>query len=143
MSCKSIQSKLSCYLDGEMSGFEMQSIRSHVGKCHACQSELDGLKSVQMILRGMPVGPEPSNELPLIISKRLVATKRNYLRLGLALTVPAIVLAFVAYPRPVSTKIQDRDLVIHRQLASDQIFDAGTDSTSGASLVHFTTFESR
>jgi predicted anti-sigma-YlaC factor YlaD len=143
MSCKSIQARLSSYLDGEASGPEMQSIRSHVNHCRACQNELEGLKSVQMILRGMPTGPEPSNQLPTVISRKIAETKPNYLRLGLALIVPAVLIAVVAYPRPTSNKIQDRDLVIHRQLASDQIFDAGTDSTSGASLVHYSNFEGR
>jgi anti-sigma factor RsiW len=144
MSCKSIQSKLSAYLDGEMSGTEMQSVRSHVHGCHACQSELDGLKSVQMVLRGLPASPEPSAELPQFIGRNIIKSKRSHLRLGLALAVPAIVLTVISYPRPAAqTNVQDRDLVIHRQLAKDQIFDAGNDSTSGASLVHFANFEDR
>lgn len=141
MSCNTVQKKLSAYVDGEMSGTEMQIIRSHVNHCRSCQAELDGLKSVQMVLRGLPSGPEPSPTLPSMITQNLVIEKRNYFRLGLLFAVPIVALAALFYPRPNSQRAQDRDLVIHRQLAKDQVFDAGTDSTSGASLVHYTNYE--
>ena len=141
MSCKTIQSQLSAYLDGEMSGHEMQSVRSHIHRCQVCQRELDGLKSVQMILRGLPAGPEPSPTLVATINHSLGSGKRNYVRLGFILAVPAIGLAAFSYTRPQPKKVQDRDLIISRQLAQDQIFDAGTDSTSGASFVHYTNYE--
>lgn len=141
MSCNTVHKKLSAYLDGEMSGTEMQSIRSHIHNCRTCQTELDSLKSVQMVLRGLPASPEPSLSLQTTIAQNLVAEKRSYLRLGLLIAVPTIALAVFIYHRPTSNRVQDRDLVIHRQLAKDQIFDAGTDSTSGASLVHYTNYE--
>jgi mycothiol system anti-sigma-R factor len=142
MSCKSVQSKLSAYLDGEMSGTEMMNIRAHVNQCRACQSELEGLKSVQMILRGMPAGPEAPAMLPERITQSLATKNRSYVRLSLVLAIPAIVFAIAFYRRPVpSAKVQDRDLAMNRQLASDQMIDAGNDSTSGASLGHFASFE--
>ena len=143
MSCKSTQAKLSAYLDGEMSGGEMQAIRAHVHRCRDCQTELDGLKSVQMILRGLSPGPEPSASLPTAIHQSLVTTNRNILRLGLALMVPTVAIIVFSYSRPRPKPALDRDIVINRQLANDQVFDAGTDSTSGASLVHYTNYEGR
>lgn len=144
MSCKSIQSKLSAYLDGEMSGTDMLNTRAHINQCQECQLELEYLKSIQMVLRGMPAAPECSDQLPVRIIQSVGATKRTYLRLGLILAVPAVALAVAAfYPRPVVKNTVDRDLAINRQLASDQLFDAGNDSTSGASLVHYTSYESR
>ncbi len=143
MSCKSVQAKLSAYLDGEMSGSEMKLIRGHVNSCKACEHELDSLKSVQMILRGLPACSEPSAILPSSIMQGLVKTRRNYVRLGVFVVVPAIIVATVLFSRPTPSKTQDRNLAIKSQVASDQIFDAGTDSTSGASLVHYANFESR
>lgn len=144
MSCKTIQAKLSAYLDGEMSGSEMQSTRSHINRCQACQTELNGLKSVQMILRGLPSVQDPSEMLPARISQSIVSTKRTNLRFGLLLALPAVALAVVFYPRPRPfVKVQNRDLAINRQLAQDQIFDSGADSTLGASLVHYTNFQGR
>jgi predicted anti-sigma-YlaC factor YlaD len=141
MSCNTIQSKLSAYLDGEMSGVEMQSTRSHVNKCKDCQIALDEMKSVHMILRGLPASPEPSSHLPDRILNNLQDSKRNYVRLGLALAIPVIAFTILSYPRPGQNKTQDRDQVIKREMSRDQILDAGTDSTSGASLVHFTNYE--
>ena len=145
MSCNTVQSKLSAYIDGEMSGAEMLLTRAHVNSCLQCQSELKSLQSVQMVLRGLPAGPEPSLMLPSLIQQKVVVTKRNYVRLGLAVAVPVAALAAFSLTRSntQSTHIQDRDLVINRQLAKDQIFDAGNDSTSGASLVHYTNYEGR
>ena len=146
MSCNTVQTKLSAYLDGEMSGAEMLITRAHLNQCPQCQSELDGLKSVQAILRDLPLGPEPSLLLPSMINQKLIATKRNYLRAVLMIAVPAFALAIFSFTRPnVSPRsghsVQDRDIVISRQLAKDEIFDAGNDSTSGASLVHYTNYE--
>jgi anti-sigma factor RsiW len=143
MSCNTIQTKLSAYIDGEMSGSEMLLTRSHVNHCPRCQSELESLKSIQMVLRGLPVGPEPSPFLPSLMKQRVVARKRNRLRLGFMVAVPVAALAAFAFIRPkaATNHVQDRDLVINRQLAKDQIYDAGNDSTSGASLVHYTNYE--
>ncbi|MEI8280983.1 MAG: zf-HC2 domain-containing protein [Armatimonadota bacterium] len=143
MSCNTSQSKLSAYVDGEMSGMEMQSIRRHVSHCPDCQGEVDGLKSVQMVLRGLPPTPEAPPNLPDRITASIKTTRRHYLRYALVVAVPLCAFAVIFYPRSTPKPTQDRDLVIHRQLAKDQIFDAGTDSTSGASLVHYANLESR
>ena len=142
MSCSTVQSKLSAYLDGEMSGLEMQVIRSHVTHCSACDTELNKHKTVQMILRDLPTSPEPSSELPARITMRIASVKRSYVRTALVCAVPVVALAFIAYPRTKPAIVSDRNLIISRQLAKDQIFDAGSDSPSGASLVHFASYQS-
>ena len=142
MSCKSIQAKLSAYLDGEMSGVEMQTVRAHVHGCRDCQIELDGLKSIQAILREMPITPEPSLALPSMIQQRVSEKRGGPVRVGLLLALPAILLAvFFTLSRSGPKPAPDRDVAINRQLANDQIFDARNDSTSGASLVHYTNYE--
>lgn len=141
MSCNTVQSKLSAYLDGEMSGVEMQAIRSHVSHCSVCNTELNKLKTVQMILRGLPASPEPPVDLPAKISMGVSTLKRSYVRMAVLCSVPVLAFAFFAYPRPKPTFVPDRNLVIYRQVAKDQIFDAGSDSPSGASLVHFASYQ--
>jgi anti-sigma factor (TIGR02949 family) len=143
MSCNTVQSKLSAYVDGEMSGLEMQAIRKHVHQCDDCQALVDNLKSVQMVLRGLPPTPEAPENLPDRISASIKSTRRSYFRFALVAAIPLLAFAVIFYPRHTPNTTQDRDLVIHRQLAKDQIFDAGTDSTSGASLVHYANLENR
>ncbi len=143
MSCNTSQSKLSAYVDGEMSGMEMQAIRRHVNHCPDCQGQVNDLKSVQMVLRGLPSTPEAPANLPDRITASIKTTRRNYLRYAIVMAIPLCAVAVIFYPRSAPIRAQDRDLVIHRQLAKDQLFDAGTDSTSGASLVHYANLESR
>jgi hypothetical protein len=81
-----------------------------------------------------------------MIQQRILATKQSNVRTSLMLGIPALLLVIVSYsysrPRTQTNVIQDRDLAINRQLAKDQIFDSGADSTTGASLVHYANFES-
>lgn len=63
MNCRYVQSRLSAYLDMELSGVEQQQIRSHLEQCIECSCELESLRLTKQILRQMPVvvptsGPE-------------------------------------------------------------------------------------
>ena len=48
--CGSIQSKFSEYLDGRLTGHEMQSIAAHIKGCDGCSTEWAGLKKAQVAL---------------------------------------------------------------------------------------------
>lgn len=63
MNCRYVQSRLSAYIDVELSGAEQQQIRSHLEQCIECSLELESLRRTKHILRQMPVvapsrGPE-------------------------------------------------------------------------------------
>ncbi len=63
MNCRYVQSRLSAYLDFELSGAEQQQIRSHLEQCIECSLELESLRHTKQILRRMPIvapsrGPE-------------------------------------------------------------------------------------
>ena len=141
MSCNTVQAKLSAYLDGEISGVEMQQIRHHVNSCASCQEEFSGLRSVQSTLRDLPATPEPSEFLVEKIQQSVIASRSSYFRLAFLVAVPALCWAIFVVTRPDHQKIQDRNLIINRQLDKDQIFDAGSDPTTGASLGHYTNLE--
>ena len=141
MSCNTVQAKLSAYLDGEISGVEMQQIRQHVNACASCQEEFNTLRSVQSALRDLPATPEPPDFLVEKIHRSVAASRPSYLRLAFLVAVPALCWAIFVSTRPDHEKIQDRDLIINRQLDKDQIFDAGSDPTTGASLGHYTNLE--
>jgi anti-sigma factor RsiW len=54
MSCNSIQQKLSAYLDGELSGFEMLDVRNHLNGCPTCAAEANELRAIKSILGAVP-----------------------------------------------------------------------------------------
>ena len=141
MSCNTVRAKLSAYLDGEISGVEMQQIRQHVNACASCEEEFNGLRSVQSTLRDLPPTPEPSEFLVEKIQRSVATSRPSYLRLAFLVAVPTLCWAIFVSTRPDHEKIQDRDLIINRQLDKDQIFDAGSDPTTGASLGHYTSLE--
>ncbi|OYT71309.1 MAG: hypothetical protein CFK49_03715 [Armatimonadetes bacterium JP3_11] len=63
MNCRYVQSRLSAYLDFELSGVEQQLIRSHLEQCIECSEEFESLRRTKELLRQMPVvasrsGPE-------------------------------------------------------------------------------------
>ncbi|HEY3297485.1 MAG TPA: zf-HC2 domain-containing protein [Armatimonadota bacterium] len=53
MNCHSIQNKISAYVDGELPGIEMLSIRKHISACKECESELDSILLVKRSLSGL------------------------------------------------------------------------------------------
>ena len=63
MNCRYVQSRLSAYLDFELSGDEQQLIRSHLEECIECSCEFESLRRTKQLLRQMPIvkprtGPE-------------------------------------------------------------------------------------
>ncbi|MBS1803224.1 MAG: zf-HC2 domain-containing protein [Acidobacteria bacterium] len=61
--CNSIQSKFSEYLDGRLTGHEMQSIATHIDDCRDCSIEWAGLKKTQMALASLGPVPQPQDLL--------------------------------------------------------------------------------
>jgi len=61
--CGSIQAKFSEYLDGRLTGHEMQQIAVHLEVCPACAGEWSALKQTQMSLAQLGPVPEPEDLL--------------------------------------------------------------------------------
>src|SRR5579863_6014157 len=62
-SCNSIQAKFSEYLDGRLTGHEMQEMGVHLYRCEECAAEWTGLKQTQMSLSALWPVPEPEDLL--------------------------------------------------------------------------------
>jgi len=62
-SCNSIQSRFSEYLDGRLTGVEMQDIGSHLDVCRECSDEWAGLKQAQLALASLGPVSEPGDLL--------------------------------------------------------------------------------
>ena len=69
MNCRSVQSRLSAYLDGELTGQEMFCIRDHLNRCIVCRDELTSLKGLKRLI-GSIACPEPSRDF----ESRMVAS---------------------------------------------------------------------
>ncbi|NLY50157.1 MAG: DUF4349 domain-containing protein, partial [Firmicutes bacterium] len=70
MDCKTVEDKLSAYLDGELAANEMREIAAHVDTCPACLTELSSLEETAGLLHSLePVEPPP--ELTGLIMSRV------------------------------------------------------------------------
>jgi len=69
MNCKSVQGRLSAYLDRELGGDELLQMRAHMSTCRDCRCEAEGLRALKSLLGGIEC-PEP----PADLSQRLTAT---------------------------------------------------------------------
>lgn len=143
MSCNSVQSKLSAYVDGEMSAVEMQSIKSHVANCNECMEAMVQYRAVRATLRDLPGTPDPSEGLPDRILRNISASKRVNYRLAFMLAVPALAVAVVMIARTPRAQTPNRDVAVRQELARDQFIDASSDPMSGATVGRFASFESR
>ncbi len=92
MNCKSVQNRLSAYLDRELGGDELLQIRAHMSVCRECREEADGLRALKALLGGIRC-PEPPENL----AERLTAnTLRHRLdKSSTGLRVSALMLAGV------------------------------------------------
>jgi hypothetical protein len=70
MNCGRVSNQLSAYIDRELTGAEMLSVRGHLGDCDSCRAEYEALSRMKMML-GRLRTPEPSPDLVAAASRRL------------------------------------------------------------------------
>jgi hypothetical protein len=59
--CGDFQAKFSEYLDGRLTGLEMQSMAAHIDSCSGCAAEWSSLRRTQSVLAALGPVPEPPN----------------------------------------------------------------------------------
>lgn len=59
--CSDFQAKFSEYLDGRLTGLEMQSMAAHIHSCSGCALEWNSLRLAQTALAGLGPVPEPAD----------------------------------------------------------------------------------
>jgi len=64
--CSEFQARFSEYLDGRLTGLEMQSVSAHIDSCRECATEWLSLRQIHAVLAGLGPVPEPE-DLPLRI----------------------------------------------------------------------------
>ena len=79
--CSKVQSSFSAYLDGAVSGKQMQSIANHLEGCMGCREEFDALRAMQRSLVMLGSEKAPSDlamRLRLAISHEAAAKKSTW-----------------------------------------------------------------
>ena len=79
--CDSIRSSFSAYLDGAISGHQMQEVARHLESCEDCRQEFDGLRAMQQSLALLGPAKAPSDlgmKLRLAISHERAAMKSSW-----------------------------------------------------------------
>lgn len=82
-SCNSIQSRFSEYLDGRLTGVEMQEIASHLEACRPCSEEWADLKRTQVALASLGPVAEPHDLLLRVrvaVSQERARSRRSILQ---------------------------------------------------------------
>ena len=136
LKCREARELLSPYLDGAVTGTEMQALEEHVDRCAACMREYRLLRQTQQLLMSVGRPKEPADlglKLRLAISREVAETRRprfEGLRLRVentlnAFMVPAtaglacavlifgLVTAILAMPGEVQANNQDVPLVLN------------------------------
>ncbi len=136
MKCTDVKDLLSPYLDGAVTGMEMQGLQEHLEGCAPCMREYTLLRQTQQLLTGMGRAPEPADlglKLRLAISREAAEMRRpryeglrvrveNTLKafmvpatagLACALLIFGLVTAILAMPGEVQANSQDVPLVLN------------------------------
>lgn len=86
--CSEVQTRFSEYLDGRLTGTEMQHVATHVNSCSDCASEWSGLRRAQAALAALGPVPEPKDLLlrirVAVSQERARRARRPFQNLNLA-----------------------------------------------------------
>ncbi|HZW94979.1 MAG TPA: zf-HC2 domain-containing protein [Candidatus Eremiobacteraceae bacterium] len=136
MKCAQAKGLLSPYLDGAVTGAEMQALQAHLDRCPACMREYKLVRQTQQLLTSVARVKQPADlglKLRLAISREAALTRRpryEALRMRIentlqAFMVPAtaglvcallifgLVTAILAIPGPLQANNQDVPLVLN------------------------------
>ena len=145
MNCKSVQTYLSAYLDGELGGQESLELRDHLGQCSHCQAEEQQLRKLKQLLRGLPqYQPSTDFEDRLVANVFAKAERRPLFafsfdwRVAGGLAAAAAICAFALFQlteRRVPSAGSQIPMVqrdrFDEEFTRDQLFMAGNDPLSG------------
>ncbi len=79
--CSSMQARFSEYLDGRLTGREMQHVSAHLETCHNCAREWSGLQQAQISLAQLGPVPEPADlmlRIRVAISHERARSRRSF-----------------------------------------------------------------
>lgn len=83
MSCSQTQSLMSLYLDGRVTGKQMQSVSQHLSGCEHCHAQFRSLRQTQQLLAGIgrrKAPPELALRLRIALSREAAQSPRRRLQ---------------------------------------------------------------
>ena len=124
MNCRHVLNTLSAYIDRELPGEEMLSVRSHLERCPDCLQEMESLKEIKTSLNALPMH-EPRVDLASDILRQIHASEPEAPRpfawgVMIATSVAAAALALFLFNTYFGASSQP-------QLADDREFDYSSD----------------
>lgn len=140
MNCRRACSLISAYLDAELSGDEMASVREHIEVCQSCQSETEAIVQIKsLVSRSSDPCPSPDFEIRLIervFGDTPTATKRSFRiahLLGVAVAAGAIAFALASFLAPSrgSRPVGPSDALMGSEIRHDQMYYSASDPLGG------------
>jgi len=146
MTCKGVRSQLSSYLDGELTGFEMLQMRSHIHACNNCLNEVDETRKLKWLMSNLP-DADPGEEFAARLKQRVFTapsvsnTRRLPLAMasGLAFGLVLLTMFFAVNGRvkneSVAGDYQIASSNSHFDIARDQAYQASGDPFADSCMV--------
>lgn len=143
MNCKSVQTYLSAYLDGELSGQECLLVRDHLSSCPDCRCEEQQYRSLKQMLRGLPTYDPSQGFEDRLVSHVMAKSQPNRSgwnwnwRMASGLAAAAALAAFALIQATERRVPSANSIPLARQdredfdIARDQLFMSGNDPLSG------------
>ena len=145
MNCKSVESRICAYIDGELTKTEVMAVRNHLRDCAACASEEKEMRLIRLMVRDLNV-PEPSDELANRILNRVFqedevpvssASWWKRLRFSFSLvavgaTAAIVVFAFQHTRSSSSSNVSAQNVEL--EIARDRMMMRDNDVTGGAPI---------
>jgi anti-sigma factor RsiW len=142
MNCNSVQTRLSAYLDRELSGNELLELRAHLAQCHECRAEEVELRNLKMML-GTLEAPAPSEDLAdrlccaVMQEARKSETRWSWRKPVITFASVAAISMFATFlvlsARGPKTVAPGQDITF--DVAQNQAYDIASDPSMGAPVV--------
>jgi predicted anti-sigma-YlaC factor YlaD len=148
MNCNSVQTRLSAYLDRELTGSELLDLRAHLAECRECRAEETELRNLKTMLGGLEA-PQPSDDLcdRLCCAVLQEARKsdsrwtwrRSVLTFGTVAAASMLVTFFILSLRGAKPEVVGQDVTM--DVARHQAYDIASDPM-GAPVVSVANYAS-
>jgi anti-sigma factor (TIGR02949 family) len=144
MTCRGVQNRISAFVDGELTGFEMLEIRQHIGRCSACSDEVELHRQAKRTLATLPDVEVPAGLEERLVSRmkcaQTVSPRHRGFQIFFASAVVAV--AAAAFTTVILRSNQERTVQANQQLderafevARDQAYMDRVDRLGGGSGV--------
>jgi anti-sigma factor RsiW len=150
MNCKTVQNRLSSYLDRELPAEDLMEVRAHLHDCAQCQEEERALRTLKSLLSGART-PEPPADLAerltaAVMAEREPVVSRRGFRLSTfsfaSVAVCSMALTFVVLSAVRPSEVAPSASVTSKpngslalEIQRDMAFTSGTDATMGSPLI--------